>query len=64
MNYIVGRQTNCPNCNAVLVSDVCEYCGTRTGWEDARIEAQVVTIPIEINGNFIDEIKKLGAIRQ
>ena len=22
------KQSNCPNCGAVIVSEICEYCGT------------------------------------
>lgn len=27
----IKGKTNCPNCAAIITSDVCEYCGTNLG---------------------------------
>ena len=60
LNYRVERTTNCPNCNAALSSDVCEYCGTRVGWDEGTVRgvfhSEPVVIPINIRGEQIDEI--------
>lgn len=60
LNYRVKRTTNCPNCNAALSFDVCEYCGTRVGWDEGTVRgafnSEPVVIPINIRGEQIDEI--------
>ena len=58
MKYMVEKPTNCPNCNASLQSSVCQYCGTRVGWDEgeADISHEQVVIPIRIGGKEIDKV--------
>lgn len=58
MKYMVEKPTNCPNCNAVLQSSICQYCGTRTGWDDGEIDFNppVVTIPISVTSEQIEKV--------
>lgn len=61
MIYQVKKPTNCPNCNAALSGSVCEYCGTRTGWDEGEVDffPKRVTIPIYIGDKLIDEIVRV-----
>lgn len=70
MRYAVEKPTNCPNCNAALQSSVCEYCGTRVGWDEGEVEfrpTEVITVPITMSGQQIDEVirdlGRYGAVR-
>ena len=51
---MVEKPTNCPNCNASLQSSVCQYCGTRIGWDEG--EADISVIPVYIGGKEIDKV--------
>lgn len=58
MKYVVENHTNCPNCNASLQGSVCQYCGTRVGWDEGEVDFQPaqVTIPITVSDKMIDEV--------
>ncbi len=58
MKYYVEKPTNCPNCNAALQSSVCQYCGTRTGWDEGEMDFNppVVTIPISVTSEQIEKV--------
>lgn len=55
---------NCPNCNAPVRSEYCEYCGTCF---DIVKEPDRVCIPIYVNGEKLDEVitsfKKYGYLK-
>ena len=58
MKYAVKKSTNCPNCNASLQSSVCQYCGTRVGWDEGEVDfhPEPITIPITVSGKMIEEV--------
>ena len=58
MKYVVEKPTNCPNCNASLQSSVCQYCGTRVGWDEGEVDFNPpeVTIPIAVYSEQLEKV--------
>lgn len=59
MKYAVEKPTNCPNCNASLQSSVCQYCGTRVGWDEGEVDftpLPAVSIPINVTKTQIEKV--------
>lgn len=58
MKYTVENLTNCPNCNASLQGSVCQYCGTRVGWDEGEVDFNTpeVTIPIAVTSEQIEKV--------
>lgn len=57
---------NCPNCNAPVRSEYCEYCGTYFGMDLGKDEGtHAVVIPVNVSGEQVDEvIRGMDAFRQ
>ena len=49
---------NCPNCNAPVIKQYCEYCGTRFGMDPADPKGDTLVIPVYIGNQQVDEIIK------